>query len=137
MPRAHALGAERSERLSTTTAEGRTSSPQARRQVKRETLAQPAPQSKPGPAGEAAVQGGERDTRQPAGDAPLHATEGQGPDQPDQAPPQGEVRLAATAVLADPLPGHGLHLRLDREHKHLDVAPVAPAIAPQRPGQAP
>jgi hypothetical protein len=32
MPRAQALGAERSERLSTTTAEGRTSSPQARRQ---------------------------------------------------------------------------------------------------------
>ena len=31
-PRAQALGAERSERLSTTTAEGRTSSPQARRQ---------------------------------------------------------------------------------------------------------
>jgi hypothetical protein len=33
-PRAQALGAERSERLSTTTAEGRTSSPQAKRQSK-------------------------------------------------------------------------------------------------------
>jgi len=32
-PRTQALGAERSERLSTTTAEGRTSSPQARRRT--------------------------------------------------------------------------------------------------------
>src|SRR3712207_8083448 len=47
--------------------------------------------------------------------SPLHAAEGQRPDQPDQAPPQGEVRLASTALHADALPIHGLQLGLDRE----------------------
>src|SRR5215213_595443 len=82
MPRVQALGAERRERLSTTTAEGKTSSPQP----------------KPGPAGEGAVQGGEGNAGEPAGDAPLHAAAGQRPDQPDEAPPQSEVRLASAAV---------------------------------------
>ena len=75
------------------------------------------------------MQGGEGDTREPAGDAPLHAAKGQGPDQPDEAPPQCQVRLAAAAVHADPLALHGLQLGLDREDKHLEVGQGVPAVA--------
>jgi hypothetical protein len=74
------------------------------------------------------VQGGERNTREPAGDAPLQAAEGQRPNQPDQAPPQGQVRLAAAAVHADPLAVHGLQLGLDREDENLDVSQGIPAV---------
>src|ERR687886_370243 len=62
--------------------------------IESQALPQPAPQPEPGPAGEGAVQRREGDAGEPAGDAPLQAAEAQGPDQPDQAPPQGEVRLA-------------------------------------------
>src|SRR5215210_4099892 len=97
--------------------------------VEGQTLAPPAPQPQPGPAGEAAVQGGEGNTREPAGDAPRQAAEGQGPDQPDQAPPQREIRLAAAAGHADPLPIHGLQLGLDRDDEDLDGGPCVPAVA--------
>ena len=75
------------------------------------------------------MQGGEGDTREPAGDAPLHAAEGQGPDQPDQAPPQREIRLVAAAVHADPLALYDLQLGLDREDEHLKVGQGVPAVA--------
>ena len=104
--------------------------------VQGQAPAQPAPQPEPGPAGEGAVQGGEGDTREPAGDAPLHAAEGQGPDQPDQAPTQREVRLAAAAVHADPLALHGLQLGLDREDEHLEVGQGVPAVAAPGSGDA-
>ena len=95
---------------------------------KRQALTQSAPQPKAGPAGEGAVQGGERNTRQPAGNAPLQAAEGQRPDQPDQSSPQGKVRLAAAAVHAHPLPVHGFQLGLDREDEHFDVGQGVPAV---------
>src|SRR5215213_9750173 len=57
------------------------------RAVQRKTLAQPAPQPEPGPAGKARVQRGEGNAREPPGDAPLHAAEGQHPNQPEHAPP--------------------------------------------------
>ena len=75
------------------------------------------------------MQGGEGNAREPAGDAPLQTAEGQGPDQPDQAPPQDEVGLAAAAVHAHPLPLHGLQLGLDREDEHFDVGQGVPAVA--------
>src|SRR5918911_5646510 len=104
--------------------------------VEGEALAEPAPQPEPGPAGEGAVQRGERNPREPAGDAPLQAAEGQGPDQPDEASPQDEVRLAATAVHADPLTVHGLQLRLDRKDEDLDVRQAVPAITAAAVGDA-
>ena len=75
---------------------------------------------------------------QPAGDAPLHAAEGQGPDQPNEAPAQAQVRLAAAAAVhADPLALHGLQLGLDREDEHLEVGQGVPAVAAAGPRQAP
>jgi hypothetical protein len=53
-----------------------------------------------------------------------------------KAPPQGEIRLAATAVHADPLPIHRFQFRLDREDKHLDVGQGVPAVAAAGPGNA-
>src|SRR4051794_22752125 len=86
------------------------------------------------PAGEDAVQRTERNTGEPAGGAPLQAAKGQGPDQPDEAPPQGEIRLAAATVHADPLPIHRLQFGLNREDKHLDVGQSVPAVAAAGPG---
>src|SRR4051794_5153842 len=86
------------------------------------------------PAGEDAVQRTERNTGEPAGGAPLQAAKGQGPDQPDEAPPQGEIRLAAATVHADPLPIHGLQFGLNCEDKHLDVGQSVPAVAAAGPG---
>src|SRR3954465_10834749 len=67
---------------------------------------------------------------------PLRAAESQGPDQPNEAPPQGEIRLAPATVHADPLPIHGLQFRLDREDKHLNVGQGVPAVAAAGPGNA-
>lgn len=52
--------------------------------------------------GKGAMQGGERNTRQPTGNAPLQVTEGQQPDQSDQSSPQGKFRFAAAAVRIHP-----------------------------------
>src|SRR3954467_6943502 len=89
--------------------------------IESQALTQSAPQPEPGPAGEARVQRGEGNTREQPSNAPLHAPEGQHPNQPDHAPPQGEVWLAPAAVYADPLLVHGLQLRLDREDEHLNI----------------
>ena len=97
--------------------------------IESQALAQSAPQPEPGPAGKARVQRGEGNAREPAGNAPLHAAEAQHPDQPDQPPPQAQVRLAPAAVHADPLPIHRFQFRLDREDKHLDVGQGVPAVA--------
>src|SRR5215218_4880173 len=127
IPRAQALGAERSEWLSTTTAEGSPSSPQASRQSSaRRWPRRRQPQTRP--AGKRTVQSRKRNAGEQTGDAPLHAAEGQHPDQPNQAPPQAEIRLASTAVHADPLTVHGLQFGLDREDEHLDVGQDVPAI---------
>src|SRR5215203_3831712 len=67
---------------------------------------------------------------------PLQAAESQGPDQPDEAPPQGEIRLAPATVHADPLPIHGLQFGLDRKDEHLDVGQGIPAVAAAGPGNA-
>ncbi len=75
------------------------------------------------------MQGGERNTREPAGDAPLQAAEGQRPNQPDQTSPQSQVRLAAAAMHADPLAVHGLQFRLYREDEDFDVGQGIPAVA--------
>src|SRR6185295_1739287 len=48
--------------------------------IEGQALAQPTPQPTARPEGEGAVQRGEEDTREPAGNAPLHAAESQGPD---------------------------------------------------------
>jgi len=75
-------------------------------------------------------------TGEPTGDAPPHAAEGQHPDQPDQAPPQAGVWLAATAVHADPLAVHRFQLSLDREDEHLDIGQCVPAVAAAGVGNA-
>jgi hypothetical protein len=82
------------------------------------------------------VQPGEGNAGEPTGNAPLHAAEGQHPDQPDQAPPQAEVRLAAATVHADPLAVHGLELRLDGEDEHLDIGQGVPAVTAAGVGHA-
>src|SRR5689334_2169721 len=102
--------------------------------IERQALAQSAPQAKPGPTGEAGVQRGEGNAREPAGDAPLHAAEGQHPDHPDQPPTQAQVRLAPAAVHADPLPIHSLEFGLDREDEHLHIGQDVPAITAVGPG---
>ena len=89
--------------------------------IKRETLAQPSPQAQARPTRGVAVQGGEGNTREQAGDTLLQVAEGQRSDQSDQAPSQHAVRLAAAAVHANPLAVHGLQFRLDREDEDLDV----------------
>ena len=58
--------------------------------------------------------------------------EGQHPDQPDEAPPQGQVRLAPTAVHADPRAVHGLQLGLYRDDEHFNVGQGVPAVATVR-----
>jgi hypothetical protein len=63
----------------------------------------------------------EGNARKQTGDAPLHAAERQHPDQPDQAPPQAEIRLAPTAMHANPLTVHRRQFGLDREDKNLNV----------------
>jgi len=75
-------------------------------------------------------------TGEPTGDAPPHAAEGQHPDQPDQAPPQARVRLAAAAVHADPLAVHGLQFGLDGEDEHLHIGQDVPAVAAAGVGNA-
>ena len=84
MPRAQAVGAERSERLSATTAEGSTSSPQASRQSRARRW--PSRRHSPRRVQRAkllcSVVKGIPES-QPS-DAPLHTPEGQHPDQPDQ-----------------------------------------------------
>ena len=136
MPRVQAVGAERRERLSATTAGGQDLVVAGQAPVAGQTLAQAPPQPKPGPAGEGAVQSGERNTRQPAGDAPLHAAKGDSSDQPDEASPQGQVRFAAATVHTDPLALHGLQLRFDREDEDLDVSQGVPAVIPAGAGDA-
>ena len=64
----------------------------------------------------------------PTSDALLQAAEGQRSDQPDQASPQGQVRLAAAAVYAHPFAVHGLQLGFDREDENLDVGQCVPAV---------
>src|SRR4051812_18925091 len=76
--------------------------------IESQPLPQPAPQPKARPARETAVQRGEGNAREQPGNAPLHASEGQYPDQPNEAPPQGKIRLASAAMHADPLAIHGL-----------------------------
>src|SRR5215212_3454806 len=102
--------------------------------VEGQALAQPAPQPEPGPAGEARVQRREGNARKQPGDAPLHAPEGQHPDQPDHAPPQGKIRLAPAAMHPNPLAVHGLQLRLDREDEHLHIGQGIPAVTAAGPG---
>src|SRR3954465_15747661 len=135
IPRVQAVGAERRERLSATTAEGRTSSSQARRQSPARRWPRRRHKPSRAPAGEGAVQRGERNTRQPAGDAPLHAAKGERPDQPDEASPQAQVRFAAATVHTDPLALHGLQLRFDREDEDLDVSQGVPAVTSAEAGK--
>jgi hypothetical protein len=54
--------------------------------------------------------------------------EGQHPDQPNEAPPQGKIRLAPAAMHADPLVVHGLQFGLDRKDEHLDSGQDVPAV---------
>ena len=88
--------------------------------------ATPQPQARP--AGKRTVQSGKRNAGEQTGNAPLHAAKGQHPDQPNEAPPQGKVRLAPTAMHADPLAIHGLQFGLDREDEHLDIGQDVPAV---------
>ncbi len=86
--------------------------------------------------GKRAVQSGEGHAGEPAREAPLQTAEGQGPNQPDQAPAQGEIRFAPTAVHANSLAFQGLQLGLNGEDENPDVGQGIPAIAAAGPGNA-
>src|SRR5919199_3097332 len=135
MPRAKQLGAERCERLSTTTAEGSTSSPQAKRQSK----ARRCPSRRHSPSRvqrEGTVKGREWHAREDPSDAPLHAGEGQHPDQPENAPAQIRIWLAAAPVRAGALAVHGFQFGLCGIDEDLNLGERVPSIARLRPGDA-
>jgi hypothetical protein len=72
------------------------------------------------------VQGGERNAGQKAGDAPLHAAEGDRPDQPEHALTQEPVGFATTAVRALAFPLHGLQFRFAGCDEHVDLGERVP-----------
>jgi hypothetical protein len=74
------------------------------------------------------VQSRKRNAREQTRDAPLHAAERQHPNQPNEAPPQGKIRLAPTPMHPNPLTVHGLQFGLDREDEHLDIGQDVPAV---------
>src|SRR5215213_5341247 len=136
-PRAQALGEEAERAAVDYHRRGQDLVAAGKAPVEGQALAQPAPQPEPGPAGEARVQRREGNAREQPGDAPLHAPEGQHPDQPDHAPPQGKIRLAPAAMHPNPLAVHGLQLRLDREDEHLHIGQGIPAVTAAGPGNRP
>ena len=97
--------------------------------VEGETLSESAPQPQPGPTGERAVQRGEGDAGQEAGDPPLHAAEGQHPDQSQNASPQFRIRFATAAVNPDTLRLHSFQFGFGGEDEHLDVGEGVPRVA--------
>lgn len=100
--------------------------------VERQALSEPAPQPQARPACERAGQRGEGETGQQAGDAPLHAAEGEHPDQPQHAPPKLGIWFAAAAMNADTLRVHRLQFGFGGVDEHLDVGERVPRVALMR-----
>jgi hypothetical protein len=93
-----------------------------------QAVEQPAPQTKPGPAGEQGVERAERNVAQLANRPPLHAAEPDAPDRHDRLAQrrssQGRLRSGATPPRA--VCRHGRQFRQHRVDEGIDVTESIP-----------